>query len=136
MLLSYFKPIEGRKDAWCLADNHPEWLHEAIRAAHGTDLPNDWIYSVCRDVCGAIDDGVFMDDEDAAWEWADSQVDVYTRRLYQWAADMSLTDCFAYASEEANDFMSSNEDITKRIGTIQFCAIYNIVKTLVDCKQR
>lgn len=133
-LLSYFMSItrDSGETAWCLTEDRPEWLQDAIREVHGSDLPNDWIYSACRDACSAIDDGALTDD-DSIHEWADSQVDVYTRDLYRWAGDMCTTDLFSDAESEASDFGTpgNDNDPTKRIGVVQYCAYSTIARTLM-----
>jgi hypothetical protein len=118
-----------------LKDERPEWLHEAVHAAHGSDLPNDWIYAECRAACDAIDDGSLTlaeDSDDGLHEHADSRVDIYTRELYQWAADMCLSDAYANAESEAADILGDESDTIKRLGAIQYCAIRSIAATILD----
>ena len=133
MNLSKFFTTIMRNDgskAVVLTDDRPEWLHEAIRDVHGSDLPNDWIYRECRDACASIDDGALTDD-DSVHEYADSAVDVYTRDLYQWSADMCLTDTWANAESEADD-LGCGADMTKRISVIQYCAIATIARAMLS----
>lgn len=44
---------------YCLADNSPEWMTDAIRACHddGQELPNDWRYSFIKEAANAIVEG-------------------------------------------------------------------------------
>lgn len=119
-----------------LKDERPEWLHDAVRDAHAGDFPNDWIYAECRAACDAIDDGSIdvdnRDVSDQVWEHADGRVDVYTRKLYQWAADKCLSDTFAQAESEVNDLLDGVTDTAKRLSVIQFCAIQSIVNVMVE----
>lgn len=116
-----------------LKDDRPEWLKDAIYAAHhdGGDLPNDWIYAECKAACDAIDDELLIDDN-SVHEYADSRVDIYTKVLYRWAADMQLTDTWRHAEEEANEIGSDETNITKRMVVIQYCAIEFIARTMLE----
>jgi hypothetical protein len=77
----------GDKFVTCI-DTTPEWLAAAIRDAHQGDMPSDWTYATILAVCEAIDDGSI--DEDRIGEFADAHVDIYTKAIYQWAADMCM----------------------------------------------
>jgi len=115
-------------------DDRPEWLQDAIREAHCSDLPNDWIYETSRAVCGAIDDGALTDD-DSLHEWSDSYVDVYTRDRMQWVSDMCLSGTFANAENEAEDMGCETTDMTERAGVLQYCAIRNIASIILQAYQ-
>jgi hypothetical protein len=123
-----------------LKEERPEWLHEAVREAHFGDLPNDWIYSTCEAVCDAFDAGDFGTDEDeehdAVHSFADSQVDVYTKDVFQWAADFCLSTTYSNAEEAAKDMGSDlAQGLEKAIQSIQFCAIEAITRIILDaCK--
>jgi hypothetical protein len=117
-----------------LKDERPEWLHDAVHAAHGSDMPNDWIYSECAQACHAIDEESLTDD-DSLFEHADSRVDIYTRDLYQWAADMCLSDTFAGAESEAADVLGEESDTVKRLSAIQCFAIQSIARIMLEAAQ-
>jgi hypothetical protein len=116
-----------------LRDDRPEWLQDAVREAHAGDFPNDWIYSECRAACEAIDAGDLSDD-DNLHEHADSRVDVYTRHLYQWAADFCLSDTWANAESEADD-MGTEGSALQRITTVQYCARATIARIMLSAAQ-
>jgi hypothetical protein len=113
-----------------LTDSSPEWLQDGIRAAHSGDMPSDWIYAECRAACEAIDRGD-LSTEDEAYSYADGRVDVYTRDLYQWAADMCLGYVFANATEEAADVIGDESTTEKRISMVQYCAIRSIASAML-----
>jgi hypothetical protein len=117
-----------------LKDGRPEWLYEAVYEAHGGTLPDDWVFAECRAACDAIDDG-YLVDEDSVHEHADGRVDVYTRRLYQWSADMCLTDTYSEAEAEARDLCEASADTDKRIATIQYCAIRSIASRMLQASR-
>lgn len=118
-----------------LRDDAPEWLKEAVREAHQGDLPLDWIYAECQAAAQAIDAGdidlVGEDDMDALHEHADGRVDIYTKELYQWAADFCLTDTWAAAEEAARE-MGLPEETEKRLACVQYAAIHFVAETMRD----
>jgi hypothetical protein len=126
-----------------LRDDRPEWLQDAVREAHAGDFPNDWIYSECRAACEAIDAGDLSDD-DNLHEHADSRVDVYTRHLYQWAADFCLSDTWANAESEVDDMgtgpmvgvtLPAGSSSLQRITTVQYCARATIARIMLSAAQ-
>lgn len=117
-----------------LADNRPDWLHDAVYEAHQSDLPNDWIYAECEAACDAIDDGS-LTDEDSLHSHADCRVDVYTRDLYQWAADMCLSDTFAAAESDAEDIGDPPNETEKRLAQLQYYAIARIARIMLEAAE-
>jgi hypothetical protein len=111
-----------------LAETRPDWLLGTVREAHQGTLPSGWIYEECRAAVEAFDAGD-LDDSDSVHEHADGRVDVYTRALYQWAADFCTTETFAAAEQEARD-MGLPEETEKRIACIQYAAIRHIADTM------
>lgn len=130
-LRSFFTTVtrDDKSVAVILTDDRPEWLHDAIHGVHGSDLPNDWIFSECRDACSAIDDGSLTDD-DSVHEYADGAVEIYTAKVYQWAADMCQTDLYSDAESEADD-MGPTEGTEKRIQVVQYCALSTIARAMM-----
>jgi hypothetical protein len=114
-----------------LKDGRPDWLYDAVREAHVSDVPNDWIFAECQAACDAIDEG-YLVGEDSIHEYADGRVDVYTRELHKWSADMCLTDTYAEAEAEAQDLIAPSADVQERLGAIQYCAIRSIAARMLD----
>lgn len=114
-----------------LKDDAPPWLKEAVREAHQGDLPLDWIYAECAAAAEAIDAGDLdlADADDDVHAHADSRVDVYTKQLYQWAADHCLTDTWASAEQEARD-MGLPEETEQRIRAIQYAAVRHVADVM------
>lgn len=107
-------------------------MREAVYSAHNGDMPNDWIYVQCLAACEAIDAGdiPLADAEgtaDAVHEYADRSVDIYTRDIYQWAADMCQSATFANAETEAEDRGDLPLATEDRFKLLQCCAIEAIV---------
>lgn len=129
-IASYFK--SGTRDNGerfvTLTDERPEWLQDAVRDAHRGTMPNDWIYDECRAAVEAFEDQT-IEDEDDVHEYVDGRVDVYTKALYQWAADFCLTDTWSEAEVEAAEFGEIPE--TERlIAQIQYCVIRYIAEVM------
>lgn len=138
--LGLFFTNDNDRKVWSLTDERPEWLYDAVHAAHsnGSDLPNDWIYSVVRDVCRAIDDDELSadladsDDDGRLHEWVDGQVDIYTKALYQWQADMCQTSLYSEAEERLSDMGSEGTTGEKRVAALQYNAIESIAQTVLS----
>lgn len=89
---------------YCLKDGSPEWMTDAIRAAHddANMLPDDWRYAAIREAANSIEDADETDDfEDASREFADS-VDSYNADLLAWCA--SNLSRMAYCDEAMEEF--------------------------------
>lgn len=132
----FFKKLDRKPDgcasrAVTLTDDRPEWLQDAIREAHVSDLPRDWIYQECEAACDAIDDGS-LSDEDSIHEYADGRVDTYTKDRYEWAADMCLTDTFAAAESDLEDMGGGSVDTADRMGQLQYCAAARIARIMLE----
>lgn len=126
--------VSGRSESFVtLAASRPEWLLEAVREAHQGDLPNDWVYAECKAAVEAFDVGDLTDEEDPdddVHAYADAQVDVYTKNLFQWAADFCLTDTWACALQEAKDMGMRDGELERQIALVQYSAIRHIADTM------
>ena len=72
-----------------LKDNAPQWIADAVRAAHGDRLPCDWIYKQCDAIASDIRQAIIHEDIEPN-ELADSiavEADIYTASLTAWLAD-------------------------------------------------
>lgn len=114
-----------------LADNRPDWLYDAVYDAHQGDPPCDWIYAECEAAADAIDDES-LTDEDDLHEHADSRVDIYTKELFRWQADMCLTSTYSYAEERASELGTETKDMVKAVMALQYCAIETIANTILQ----
>lgn len=127
--MSYWANDNPRK-VWTLTDEAPEWLQDAVYEAHQGTLPCDWIYEECKAAFDAE-----LEDEDAVHEHADSRVDIYTKNLAQWYADMCLTSTYGYAEDEAKDMGCADGDINRQLMAIQYCAIRFIASTIMQARE-
>lgn len=98
-------------------DDAPEWVEWLVREAHGSFLPDDWRYEAVRSALGWIHDN--EPDMDAAHEWADSYVDVYTMARLAWLS--SHLQRQVYVDEAASEFGHDPEaGIAAAIGLGQY----------------
>lgn len=125
------KPSEWftRNKVLTLQDNAPQWLLAAIRDAHNGMFPDDWVFETCYHACLALDEGSLT--SDTSHEFVDSEVDIYTRDLYRWAADHCLSNLFAEAEDQANE-AGPTLDTADRLRAIQFYAIDYIAGVMLN----
>jgi hypothetical protein len=113
---------------YCLKDNAPEWVEDALPGVHGTDIwPDDWRYDVIHsaacDLCDRDDDW-----GEAVFEIADSCVYVYNGPLLQWAmTDLSR---IGAADEAAQDY-GHEAGIIQRLQMAQAHEAADVITRLV-----
>lgn len=90
------KARDNGESFYCLNDTAPEWMKEAIHAAHGNMFPNDWSYRIgkeCADsiaeILAADCDSEFDESSDEAWERIDSLIPCYNSERLNWLASHS-----------------------------------------------
>lgn len=66
---------------YSLADGAPEWMQDAVYAAHGDMLPDDWRYRIIRGAATALAGG---DDPDDPYLFADEFVPHQTADRLSW----------------------------------------------------
>ena len=117
----------------CFTDDAPEWLRDVVRDLHSNSFPSDWIYCAAKAAVEQIESEGY--DSDNAHEWADGMVDIYTRDLYQFAADNCLTGWYGDAESEADDLGHENQEPHERIALVQYCAyarIFNAIGEAIE----
>lgn len=87
MTTTMFK-VDYRTDGtryWRLTDDAPDWMQEAVYAAHDDELPDDWRYAMCAGIWSELQtyDG---DLDDFVHEVADGLTPVYYYDVIQWLA--------------------------------------------------
>jgi hypothetical protein len=86
-----------------LADGSPEWMTDAVRAAHGDMMPDDWRYRFIREVASAVSEVADDEDlDDARHEAVDAIVDVYNARLAAWLGSHSAR--LGYCDEAMEEY--------------------------------
>lgn len=113
---------------YALKDGSPDWLPEAVHAAHGDMMPDDWRYATIRNLCSALSED--RDDlEDARSEIVDGEVDVSTASLTAWLA--SSVHRLAYCDQAAEEF-GKPEDMSKALMLGQYAEIDETFGLLVE----
>jgi len=123
-----------------LREGSPEWMQEAIFAAHGDGdmLPNDWSYRLCSSMADGIAEALEYDADadldDALHEIADGAVPVYTGQRLDWLAShlhrMGMVD---EAIEEAGGLSGKDgSGIAEAIGWAILRECEAIGRALVD----
>ena len=107
----------------------PQWIKDAIQAAHNDVLPNDWIYATCSAVADDLADRDPDEWEDFTFEIADSLVDVYTTHLTRWLHEFPWA--HSVCDEACEELGMENPDTLKRISLGQFYTIRAIAEELI-----
>ena len=119
-----------------LKDNAPQWIADAVRAAHGDRLPCDWIYKQCDNVASDIRQAILH--EDICPEDLDirPEADIYTATLTAWLADdiRNLDYCNQWADEFAELYKgySGTGDLCAMISGGQWLAKQEIAGAMVQ----
>lgn len=112
------EPAEQRSIV-TLKDGSPEWIKDAVYAAHdGGILPDDWTYEIAREAFRFLSE---CDDiEDRRSEFADN-VDVYSSALSAWLENYPRArSCCREATEELG--APSDGDVDKLLQLGQYVA--------------
>lgn len=87
---------------YCIPDSQPSWMTETVFAAHHDELPNDWRFSMARQLAYAIAEHDSADAaRDAALDIASDATTPYTGQLLAWYADR--TSRIDYADQWISD---------------------------------
>lgn len=117
-----------------LADGSPEWMTEAVRAAHCDMMPEDTRYSMIRECADALADRDADEWEDSTGEIADGLVDVYNNARLTWLA--SNLHRAAYCDEAQDEgLVSDKASMFDRIGVGQYMEYDEILRELVQAFQ-
>jgi hypothetical protein len=101
------KTRDNGESFYCLKDGAPDWMQDALHAAHdgGDMMPNDWSYSLAHDmahhIAEALEYDAAQDAFDIIAEGADSLVPAYNGpRIYWLASHLSR---LAFVEEALSD---------------------------------
>lgn len=75
---------------YCLKDNAPEWMIEAVRSAHNGMMPNDWsyslIYRIADYIASTFEDETSSTIDEIIAEAADYAIPDYNGQRMDWLA--------------------------------------------------
>lgn len=113
-----------------LQEGSPEWMTDAIRAAHlnGELMPHDWVYDACNIAASYLAESNPDTWDDQVSEWADALVDVYNTDRLQWLGS-SLH--FAYMVDDAVKEFGHGETLLDDIGLGQYHFLHQMIGALV-----
>lgn len=115
-----------------LLNGRPDWVQELARDAHGDFLPDDWKYATIEAALDHIGDGDYEtadDAREAAQEFADGAVDVYTSDRYEWLSSNLRRG--GYVDQARDDFGASDSHVDD-IGRGQYLEAQEIYEAVVD----
>jgi hypothetical protein len=107
-----------------LRADSPEWMTDAVHAAHGGMLPNDWRYRAISDAAQRMSDS---DDFSVPQDGYD-EPDAYTSDRIAWLG--SHIDRPGYCDAAQNEWGLGPADIIDRIGSGQayeLCEVWNLL---------
>lgn len=121
---------DNPRKVWCLKDDAPEWMRDAIRDAHFDGrMPDDWIYEHARAIVSQLAD-LEAPDGDTQHEICDGLVDVYTSDLTAWLAlhtgNVELCD-----EAQREGLTTEGATLVQRIQAAQYMALTYICGALV-----
>ena len=109
----------GDETITTLRDDRPQWVYEAVYAAHSNFLPDDWRYEQIRAAFGAIHDASEgADIQEVGDEFSDKAVDVYTHGRLKWLA--SNLNRASYCDEAQSEGLTDDADMIERVGMGQY----------------
>ena len=112
----------GEDTIWILRDDAPEAFTDAVHDAHDAldaSLPCDWIYEACAHLAEHLGD-----DEDLDTETCYGMVEVYTGKLYLWAAEN------VWARDLADQTLADSSSIARAFVLAQYHAYTLILQSL------
>lgn len=113
-----------------LRDGSPQWMTDAIHAAHGDILPLDWIYEQCHCVADKMTEYEPEQWDDSVSEWADSLVDVYNIDRARWLAlDLEIAN---FVDEAVEEFGHSDQGVFGDIGMGQYKLLEQIAYAMLN----
>jgi hypothetical protein len=140
--LAHAFELKTREDGstyYTIRDGSPDWMIEAVMAAHDEELPNDWRYSVCNFLAQNLAE---YDSAEEAYEHvgelAESQSTVYTSELLSWYAERPSRLDYADQAEENMGYGHDPGAITgDRLHLGHYYAIQQMAELLISaCEER
>jgi len=112
-----------------LSSSAPSWGSDAIRAAHGDELPNDSRYELIRDALSSLSDGAYENEEEALED------------LYEISLDLlpvSTCDVLSWFAARSSRLSSCDEAMES--GRVSGCSGFSVYEILsegcrVDCEE-
>jgi len=119
----------------CLKDDHPEWVQDAVREAHGDRMPDDWTYAQCDMGAALIREQIQSGVEPCdLLDEITVEADCYYANLTKWLADHNRN--LDFVNEYIQDFTVGRvEDVQSLIAGGQWLAKHRILDCMVNAFQ-
>jgi hypothetical protein len=108
----------------------PQWMTDAIHAAHGDILPLDWIYEHCSRIVDMMTEYEPKQWDDSVSEWCDGLTDVYNIELAKWLA-LHL-DFAEFVDNATQELGHSDRGIFGDIAMGQYSVLENIAYAMLS----
>ena len=140
IIKKYLSQLENKKRGeetiTVFADNASEELKASVRAAHGEQLPSDWVFDIYQSILDALGQYTIerIDDvEENRAEIVDGLVDCYTSDLTAW---LNSSNYNVYYMTEAQEEYGAEIDGFKILSMAQYKAIDDIFSEVVALLSR
>ena len=79
---------DNKSTFYYIPEGKPPWMLEAVRSAHHDEFPNDWRFSMCRQLAYSIESYATPEEaRDGAVDIASDAADIYTAKVLAWYAE-------------------------------------------------
>lgn len=129
----YFERLKihnTNKHQYIFKPNAPDWLRKAIYKVHQGGMPVDYLFDLCYAFVRDYDEGNVTQENVEGGLWADSQVDIYNSKLYQFAADHC--NCNWYDDEQASELVGKEATPLDHIRMVQYVVAQSVAFILWD----
>ena len=119
-----------------LVDGRPEWMRDAVYAAHDGSLPDDWTYRACMEMALGLTEYDLDAEDDVLGELvtglADRNVDVYTHDLLRWLYTVGADAIAAVDDARADGWFEGSAGLEEQLRIGQLRMYERIGNALVD----
>lgn len=124
--MTYFqrKSRETGETFYCIADDAPDWVVDAVRDCHDGELPNDWRYETVAAIFDCVADGW----DDSA-EIANGLTDIYNSDLLQWLSDNATR--ADYIDEARAEWLTGDANLIAQVMAGQYLAIEEMASQIL-----
>lgn len=116
---------------YTLRDGSPQWMTDAVHAAHGDMLPDDWRYEAIALAADTLAQAEDDDLDDLGHEWADGAVDTYNADRLRWVAS-NLNRPYYVDDAREEGLIEPGADLLTQLGVGQYQELREVWSLLVE----